>query len=520
MSRKNKVISLTLTLVMLLICLFQTAAYADTTSLRYFERGVLTDGTHTAYYAIDKDNRVLYLSGDGLYNGETPDYPSAAEGPFAGRTDVTRIVIEEDITRVGDYVFANMKSVDTLEIQANLVTDSQMSAKAMIGCTSLRNIQGDSALFSTNVLIQVVKGAVNIAGGNWLELVKNGINIVQTGVNGDGSLDDETVKTMVNDYIMTGEEVFLGDLDEAQEEYEERISCVCYYDNKYNHYFTSEVTAQPKCTEPGEKTYTCLDCGYTYTESVAPTGHSYTESVFLAPAEDREGIKKCVCSKCGDTKYEPIPPTGTNPDPGTDPGNDPDPGTDPIDDYKGFPDVEKGSWYYDAVKFCAQHKFVNGYGNGKFGPNDALQRQDFVVILANISKADLSKYTKCKLSDVDMNSYYGKAVAWGVDKGIISGYQNGKFGVGDPITREQVATILYNYMKKPYVSVTNLNSTLANFKDESSISSFARKPLAWAAMNNVITGMADGSAAPQGTAVRAQIASIIMRMDQNGMFNS
>ncbi|MBE6827294.1 MAG: S-layer homology domain-containing protein [Ruminococcaceae bacterium] len=186
--------------------------------------------------------------------------------------------------------------------------------------------------------------------------------------------------------------------------------------------------------------------------------------------------------------------------------------------YKTFPDVPAGSWYYDAVKYCAVHKFVNGYGNGNFGPNDALQRQDFVVILANIAGADLSGYTSCKLTDVQMSAYYGKAVAWAVDKGIIAGYQNGKFGVGDPITREQVATILYRYMGSP--TVTDVDSKLAKFPDKGNISEFAKVPLAWAVENNIISGMQDGTAAPKGTAVRAQIASIIMRMDRNGMFNA
>jgi len=185
---------------------------------------------------------------------------------------------------------------------------------------------------------------------------------------------------------------------------------------------------------------------------------------------------------------------------------------------KEFPDVPKGAWFYEAATYCANKGFINGYGNGNFGATDPLQRQDFVVILANIAKADLSGYTTCKLKDVDMNAYYGKAVAWAVDKGIIAGYQNGKFGVGDPINREQVATILYRYMKNPAVS--DVDGKLAKFPDKGNISEFAKAPLAWAVENNIISGMQDGTVAPKGTAVRAQIASIIMRMDQNGMFNA
>ena len=184
------------------------------------------------------------------------------------------------------------------------------------------------------------------------------------------------------------------------------------------------------------------------------------------------------------------------------------------DNYKGFPDVNKGDWYYDAVKYCATRGFITGYKNGKFGPADALQRQDFVVILARIAGADIDGYTSCKLTDVDMNAYYGKAVAWAVDQKIIGGYDNGKFGVGDKITREQVATILYRYMNSPDVDTGVLNK----FPDKGSISAFAVNAIAWANTNGIINGKSDGTLAPVATASRAEIATIIMRMDQQGMF--
>ena len=187
--------------------------------------------------------------------------------------------------------------------------------------------------------------------------------------------------------------------------------------------------------------------------------------------------------------------------------------------WKGFPDSNRGSWYYNAVKYCAKNGYINGYQNGNFGPNDNLKRQDFVVILANIAKADLSKYqnTTSKLKDVKKGAYYAAAVNWAVDNNIIAGYANGNFGVNDNITREQVATILYRYMGSP--EIENIDSTLEKFKDVNRISSFAKTAVAWAVQNNVISGMADGRVAPTEGAARAQIASIIMRMDQQGMFN-
>ena len=188
--------------------------------------------------------------------------------------------------------------------------------------------------------------------------------------------------------------------------------------------------------------------------------------------------------------------------------------------YKGFPDVKEGSWYYDAVKYSAIKGFIGGYATGMFGPADSLKRQDFVLIIARIAGADLSKYadTQSKLTDVKKGAYYAAAVNWAVDSGIIAGYNNGKFGVNDPITREQVATILYRYMGSP--DVDNVDSTLSKFSDVKKISAYAKIPIAWAVQNGVISGMADGRAAPVEGASRAQIAQIVMRMDEQGMFKS
>ncbi|MDO4846849.1 MAG: S-layer homology domain-containing protein [Clostridiaceae bacterium] len=180
-----------------------------------------------------------------------------------------------------------------------------------------------------------------------------------------------------------------------------------------------------------------------------------------------------------------------------------------------FPDVAKTDWYYDAVQYCAKQEFITGYKNGKFGPADPLQRQDFVVILARIAGANLSLYKSCSLSDVAMDSYYGPSVAWAVSEHIITGYNNGKFGVGDKITREQVATILYRYLGSPAAGSSNI---INGFPDRARISEFADNAMIWAVNKGIISGKKDGTLAPTATASRAEIATIIMRMDQKGMF--
>ncbi len=179
-----------------------------------------------------------------------------------------------------------------------------------------------------------------------------------------------------------------------------------------------------------------------------------------------------------------------------------------------FPDAPAGEWFADAAAYNAAKGFITGYKNGSFGGADKLQRQDFVVMLARIAGADLDSYNSCKLSDVDMSSYYGKSVAWAVDKGIIKGYDNGKFGVGDSITREQVATILFRYVGERDLSDMVIDG---DFSDVSAISPFALDAMKWAVGYYIISGKGDGTLAPTSTASRAEIATIIMRMDKQGM---
>ncbi len=183
-----------------------------------------------------------------------------------------------------------------------------------------------------------------------------------------------------------------------------------------------------------------------------------------------------------------------------------------------YPDVNPKGWYYEAVEYVSYFNFMTGYQNGNFGPADILQRQDFVVALARIAGADLTAYQDAtgNLSDVATGSYYAPSVAWAVDNGIITGYQDGRFGVGDTITREQVCTIFYRYMNSP--AVENVDSTLSVFPDKAHVSRFAKTAMAWAIDNGIVSGMQNGRLAPTAGASRAQIATIIMRMDQSGMF--
>ena len=180
-----------------------------------------------------------------------------------------------------------------------------------------------------------------------------------------------------------------------------------------------------------------------------------------------------------------------------------------------FPDVSANEWYYNAVAFNVNMGYFHGYGNGYFGPGNNIQRQDFVVVLSKIAGVDLSDYAGQNggFSDVPTNDYYSAAVAWAKDNHILSGYANGKFGVGDPITREQACLIFYNYCNGEVSG--NVNTVLAGYPDGGNVSDWARTAVAWAAENHVVGG--NGKLNPAGNANRAEMAQIIMNMSLNGI---
>ena len=185
-----------------------------------------------------------------------------------------------------------------------------------------------------------------------------------------------------------------------------------------------------------------------------------------------------------------------------------------------YPDTPADAWYYEAVRYNSEREYMVGLDKDHFCPARVMQRQDFALVLARLSGEDYEEYdTKqiaVKYTDVGIYAYYSTALAWATQNGIIFGYQNKKFGVGDPITREQACTIFYRYFGSPEIS--NADELLNGFTDADSISPYAVNAMAWCIKNNIIVGTSQTTLSPLDYASRAQIAAIIMRMDIREMF--
>lgn len=190
--------------------------------------------------------------------------------------------------------------------------------------------------------------------------------------------------------------------------------------------------------------------------------------------------------------------------------------------YTSYPDVPENEWYTEAVKYATQHGYFSGYSDGTFGPANNIIRQDFAVVMARAAGADLTNQStdNLKFNDVDKNAYYAKALAWCVENGIISGYQNGNFGPADAITREQICAMIYRYQVKQGCmddySDETVNEVLAKYPDKLNVSDWALGSVAWCISNGVITGANGGTEIQSGAnANRAQIAAIFTNLSRN-----
>lgn len=118
-------------------------------------------------------------------------------------------------------------------------------------------------------------------------------------------------------------------------------------------------------------------------------------------------------------------------------------------------------------------------------------------------------------SDVPRNSYYENAITWAAANNIVSGYGEGKYGPNDDITREQLAAILYNFAKFKGYDVSKAAS-LNGYKDASKASAYAVPALQWAVAEGLIAGN-NGNLNPRGKATREQLAAVIHRFCENMM---
>ena len=175
-----------------------------------------------------------------------------------------------------------------------------------------------------------------------------------------------------------------------------------------------------------------------------------------------------------------------------------------------FTDVDAAGSFYNAVKFVYDNGIMNGVAKNEFAPYSTLTRGMIVTILYRVEKEPAVSYSGV-FTDVPADTWYTNGVEWAAMNGIVNGYGNGKFGPDDPVTREQLAAILYRYANfKGYEIKTN--ALIAD--DAAQVSAYAIAPVNWAVENNVLL-VASSLVRPTELALRWEIATAIQNFCLN-----
>ena len=173
-----------------------------------------------------------------------------------------------------------------------------------------------------------------------------------------------------------------------------------------------------------------------------------------------------------------------------------------------FIDVDADAWYYNSVKYCYDNKIIMGTTYETFSPNTNVTRGNLVTILWRMEGSPKVS-GNLDFPDVKESDYYYEAVKWAEKTGVVHGYDTGKFGPNNNISREQLATILNNYAKYKKKD-TKAQADLTKFADNKKISSYAREAVSWAVAKKVMSGKVNGTIVdPHGRATRAEAAAMI-----------
>ena len=168
----------------------------------------------------------------------------------------------------------------------------------------------------------------------------------------------------------------------------------------------------------------------------------------------------------------------------------------------GFSDVAVDAWYADAVAYVRDNGLMSGTSAATFEPDGAMTRAMLAATVYRAAGSPAVSGTD-SFTDTADGAWSADAVLWAARQGIISGYGNGLFGPGDPVSREQIAAILWRYAGSPAAEAGT------DFADEEDISNYAAQAVDWARANGVVDGVDGNRFLPQDNATRAQVAAIL-----------
>jgi hypothetical protein len=176
-------------------------------------------------------------------------------------------------------------------------------------------------------------------------------------------------------------------------------------------------------------------------------------------------------------------------------------------------DVSASDWYYEDVKFVTENGLFKGVSATEFAPNAKMTRAMLATVLYRLAGEPAAPAGQGSFGDVPAGQWFSEAVAWASANGVVGGYGPNVFGTDDPVTREQIAVLLYRYAELMGYDVS-ASADLAAYTDATDISEWAREALAWANAAGLITGRGASALDPTDTATRAEVSAMLHRFSE------
>ncbi|WP_294522018.1 penicillin binding protein PBP4B [uncultured Pseudoflavonifractor sp.] len=266
-----------------------------------------------------------------------------------------------------------------------------------------------------------------------------------------------------------------------------------------------------------DPTHPVVKSGYSMIDLVFDAAEARSTSDNIAAARtalsllDTDRDKDMISSlaiRLNNLEYPSITPTpgGDSDKPSTGGGTEP---TQPQWD-NPYSDVSDGYWAYDAIRFVTEENLFQGVTGGGFAPELTMSRAMLATVLYRAAGSPAVS-TSAGFTDVPAGLWYSDAVNWAASKGIVKGVGGNRFAPDDNVSREQIATILYQYALASGKTAQADASALAGYGDSTAVSTWAADGMAWAVGAGVITGKPGSLLAPADSATRAEVATMLMR---------
>ena len=248
------------------------------------------------------------------------------------------------------------------------------------------------------------------------------------------------------------------------------------------------------CTEPG---YTgdmvCTRCGEVHSkgEEIPALGHDYGDWTTVKEADCfHTGLEERKCGRCGEIEQRET--------------------TAETCPSEAYTDLDRNGWYHEYVDWVLKNGVMNGVGGGLFEPNGETTRAMLVMVLYRMAGTPDMAGRESSFTDVSADSWYGAAVIWASENGIVNGVGGGLFDPDASLTREQMAMMLYRFAG--YLgSNTEKRADLSAYGDADAVSAAAQDAMAWAVAEGLVNGRSAAELAPKAGATRAELATILFR---------